>query len=126
MTLNIDLSNYRALITGVSSGIGAGIADLLAQAGCDIAGCGLESADHDGAKHFLDTIENYGRRAMYKSLDISNESASRAFVEWVAAQLGGIDIVVSNAGRNFFKGVEKATDAEWQANIDLNLAAHWR
>ncbi len=43
-----------------------------------------------------------------------------------AAQLGGLDIVVSNAGRNFFKGVKQATDADWEANIGLNLAAHWR
>ena len=42
MTLNIDLTNYRALVTGVSSGIGAGIAEALAKAGCDVAGCGLE------------------------------------------------------------------------------------
>ena len=38
MTINIDLSNYRALVTGVSSGIGAGVAEALAQAGCDVAG----------------------------------------------------------------------------------------
>ena len=42
MTLNIDLTNYRAFVTGVSSGIGAGIAEALAKAGCDVAGCGLE------------------------------------------------------------------------------------
>ena len=126
MTLNIDLSNYRALVTGVSSGIGAGIADTLAQAGCDIAGCGLESADSEGAKRFVATVESYGRRAMYQSLDIADVDASRSFVHWAAAQLGGLDIVVSNAGRNFFKGVEKATDADWESNINLNLAAHWR
>ena len=37
MSINIDLTNYRALVTGVSSGIGAGIADVLAQAGSDTA-----------------------------------------------------------------------------------------
>jgi NAD(P)-dependent dehydrogenase (short-subunit alcohol dehydrogenase family) len=126
MTLNIDLTNYRALVTGVSSGIGAGIADSLAQAGCDVAGCGLEAVDSEGAKRFVATVKGHGRHAIYQSLDIADADASRAFVHWAAAQLGGLDIVVSNAGRNFFKGVEKATDADWESNMELNLAAHWR
>jgi NAD(P)-dependent dehydrogenase (short-subunit alcohol dehydrogenase family) len=126
MTLSIDLSNYRALITGVSSGIGLGIAGMLAQAGCNVAGCGLESTDSEGAKHFVMTVEGHGRRAFYQSLDISDSASARYFVDWAATQLGGLDIVISNAGRNFFMGAEKATEADWQANIDLNLAAHWR
>jgi len=126
MTINIDLSNYRALVTGVSSGIGAGIADMLAQAGCDLAGCGLESADSEQAQHFVTTVEGHGRSAFYQSLDISDAKSARAFVDRAATQLGGLDILVSNAGRNFFKGVEKATDTDWESNINLNLAAHWR
>jgi NAD(P)-dependent dehydrogenase (short-subunit alcohol dehydrogenase family) len=126
MTLNIDLSNYRAIVTGVSSGIGAGIADMLAQAGCDLAGCGLDSADSEEAKRFVATVERHGRSAFYQSLDISDAKSARAFVDRAATQLGGLDVLVSNAGRNFFKGVEKATDTDWESNINLNLAAHWR
>lgn len=126
MTLNIDLSNCRALVTGVSSGIGAGIANSLAQAGSDVAGCGLEETNSEGVRRFLSTVESHGRRAFYQSLDISDADGSRSFAVWAAEQLGGVDFVISNAGRNFFKGAEKATDADWEANMDLNLAAHWR
>lgn len=125
MTLNIDLTHRRALVTGVSSGIGAGIADALAQAGCDITGCGLEAVDNEGAKRFIATVESHGRHAFYQALNIAEAQSARAFVDWAAAQLGGLDIVVSNAGRNVFKGVEKTTEADWEANIELNLAAHW-
>ena len=69
MTLNIDLSYYRALVTGVSSGIGAGIADTLAQAGCGIAGCGLEATSSGGAQRFVTAVESHGRGAFYQSLD---------------------------------------------------------
>jgi len=126
MSINIDLNNYRALVTGVSSGIGAGIAEALAKAGSDVAGCGLEAVDSEGAQRFISTVERFGRRAFYHALDIAGAQAVRAFVDGAAAQLGGLDIVVSNAGRNVFKGVEKTAESDWYANIELNLAAHWR
>jgi NAD(P)-dependent dehydrogenase (short-subunit alcohol dehydrogenase family) len=126
MSINIDLSNYRALVTGVSSGIGAGIAEALAKAGCDIAGCGLESIDSEGAKRFISTVESFGRRAYYQSVDLTDGASTRAFVVWAADQLGGLDIAVSNAGRNFHIGAAQLNESDWQANIDLNLAAHWR
>lgn len=126
MTLAIDLHNFRALVTGVSSGIGLGMAQALLQAGADVAGCGLEVETSAGVNDFLASAHTLGRRAFYQTVNVAVGPAARQFVTWAAAQLGGLDSVVSNAGRNFFKGVEHATEADWQANAELNLAAHWR
>jgi NAD(P)-dependent dehydrogenase (short-subunit alcohol dehydrogenase family) len=126
MTLNIDLTSYRALVTGVSSGIGAGVAEALAQAGCDVAGCGLESEREDGPQKFLECVQKQGRRTYYQSVDLIDGAAARAFVDWSAEKFGGLDIVVSNAGRNIKVGVEHGTEEAWRENIELNLAAHWR
>ena len=126
MSLPIDLAGRRAIVTGVSSGIGAGIALALARAGCDVAGCGLESAQSDGARQFLADVERQGRRGLYQAADLADGAAARAFVAWAADQLGGIDLLVSNAGRNFNVGAAQCGEDDWQANLDLNLAAHWR
>lgn len=126
MPLPIDLTNRRALITGVSSGIGAGIALALAQAGADVAGCGLEPAEHAGPQAFLRDVSAQGRRAFYQAHDVAQAEQARGVAAWAAAQLGGLDLVISNAGRNIFTGAAAGGDADWQANIDLNLASHWR
>lgn len=126
MTLTIDLHGLRALVTGASSGIGAGIAHALAQAGCDVAGCGLDDAQSDAALRFLADVQQHGSRAFYQRADLADAEAARGFVQWAAERLGGLDIVVSNAGRNVFMGAENCGEDDWQANIDLNLAAHWR
>ena len=126
MSLSIDLIHKRAIVTGVSSGIGAGIAAALAEAGCNVAGCGIEPEESEGARNFIAEVGRFGRRAFYQSVDLTDGEATRAFVGWAAAQLGGVDFVVSNAGRNYNLGAAHTTEAEWRANTDLNLAAHWR
>jgi NAD(P)-dependent dehydrogenase (short-subunit alcohol dehydrogenase family) len=126
MSLNIDLSGLRALVSGASSGIGAGIAATLAQAGSDVAGCGIEDAQSDGAQSFLREVVQLGRRAFYQSVDLTDAAATRAWVQAAAQQLGDIDLIVSNAGANFSKSVELCTEDDWRANMELNLAAHWR
>ncbi len=126
MPLSIDLAGLRAVVTGSSSGIGTGIAAALAQAGCDVAGCGIEDEASDGVLRFLTLVRAQGRRAFYQTIDLADGGAARSFVEWSAAQLGGIDLVVSNAGRVVQGGVAGCSEDDWEECIDLNLAAHWR
>ncbi|MCU0494338.1 MAG: SDR family oxidoreductase [Chloroflexaceae bacterium] len=126
MPLTINLTNRTAFVTGVSSGIGAGIALALAQAGAAVAGCGLEPEDSPGAMRFLAQAAQQGCRAVYRQADVADAQSARAVVNWAAQALGGLDVVVSNAGRNVFEGASACSDEQWQANIELNMAAHWR
>jgi NAD(P)-dependent dehydrogenase (short-subunit alcohol dehydrogenase family) len=80
MSINIDLSNKKAIVTGVTSGIGAGIAQTLAKAGCDIAGCGLEPSQSEGAMRFIATTEAAGRKSFYRKANIAVAASAREFI----------------------------------------------
>jgi NAD(P)-dependent dehydrogenase (short-subunit alcohol dehydrogenase family) len=126
MPLAIDLTGRRALVTGASDGVGAGVAKVLALAGCHVVGTGTVPADHPRAEAFREIVSRQGVSATYLSGDLHDPEIPARLVEEAVAALGGLDIVVSNAGRNAFLGASAASEQEWQDCMNLNLASHWR
>lgn len=118
----IDLSGKTVLITGTNSGIGLGIAKQMAIAGANISGCARAKSDDQ----FISDIEKQGTKVLYTQCDVTNESDLSNLVSKTVETFGGIDILISNAGRNIFSGTEKSSEEDWQQNIQLNLASHWR
>ncbi|MDH5832808.1 SDR family NAD(P)-dependent oxidoreductase [Luteimonas kalidii] len=91
-----DLLGKRALVTGASRGIGAGIALALAARGADVAITWLRSADR--AADVVRGIEQAGRRALSIQADSGDPAAIRRSVADTVAGLGGLDILVNNVG----------------------------
>ncbi|KAA0972010.1 3-oxoacyl-ACP reductase FabG [Aureimonas fodinaquatilis] len=91
-----DLAGKRALVTGASRGIGAGIALELAERGADVAITYIQSTDK--AADIVRQIEAKGRRAIAIQADSGDPEAVRRSVEETVAHLGGLDILVNNVG----------------------------
>lgn len=123
MALEIDLSGKRALVTGASTGVGAAVARVLARAGCRVAGTGRIPPDHPRAAELVTSL---GHGSRYLSGDLTDPEVPARLVEEAVAALGGLDLVVSNAGANSFLGASTTTEREWQDCMNLNLASHWR
>ena len=124
--LPIDLNGRYAVVTGVTSGIGAAIAEKLALAGCNVAGCGLTQPESEGATAFIESVQKHGRSALYFQEDLSDPGGPAQFAGRAIQHWPRIDILISNAGRNVFKGVEACTESDWDMCMQLDLAAHWR
>ncbi len=124
--LSTNLKGKIALITGVSSGVGQGVAKILAKAGCTISGCGRSDEHAEGALQFAKDMDREQAKFLYTSIDITKAEAQKELVQKTIAIFGKIDILVSNAGVNVFKGAENCTDEQWDFNMNLNLKAHWQ
>ncbi|MDF3078741.1 MAG: Short-chain dehydrogenase/reductase [Sphingobacteriaceae bacterium] len=126
MPLNIDLSGKTVVITGASSGIGAGIAKVYARAGANIAGCAIEPTDHANAQGFVRVVEEEsGKKPLYVQVDVTKVEQLEDFVHKAAEAFSGIDILASNAGTNVFRGAESCSHDDWLFNMNLNLESHW-
>lgn len=125
MSLQIDLKDKTAMITGVTSGIGAGVAKMFARSGANVVGCGTSHPDSDEAKNFIKSIAEQDQPSLYCKTDVTNKGELEQLVAATADKFGRIDILVSNAGANIFEGAEDCTEEKWKENIELNLTAHW-
>ena len=124
--LNIDLTGKVALITGTSSGIGLGIAKMLAKAGCHVSGNGRKEVSHEDAKSFIDIVKGLGVDALYTQTNVTQDDDLKKLVHHTVKKFGKIDFLVSNAGVNYFKGTEDCSDTDFDKNMNLNLRSHWK
>jgi NAD(P)-dependent dehydrogenase (short-subunit alcohol dehydrogenase family) len=113
-----SLAGRRAVVTGVSQGIGAAIAVALARAGADVAGIHL-GARADGAATER-AVRAAGRRAVIVRGDTGDPAAVQALADAAVAELGGIDIWVNNAARLMVKPFLEVTDADWHGLLAAN------
>lgn len=111
--MNLGLGGRKAIVTGGSRGIGRAIAETLAAEGCDVAIC---SRNAEGVEAAVDGIEAAGSRVLGRAVDVGSKDALEGFVQEAIAELGGLDILVSNpSGGN---GVDERS---WRGNFEVDL-----
>jgi NAD(P)-dependent dehydrogenase (short-subunit alcohol dehydrogenase family) len=117
----IDLSGKRALVTGAGMGIGQGIAIELARQGADVAVHYAHSEPEETVKE----IEASGRRSATVQADLSKAAECERIVEEAADSLGGLDVLVNNAGVTRALGFLETDEATYDEMLDLNMKGYF-
>lgn len=115
------LDGKIALITGADSGIGQATAEEFAKAGADVAI--TFHTDADGAAHTKAAVEAAGRRALVAQLDVRDATAVDTLVSRIVSELGGLDLLVNNAGKGMgaSASVGELGDDQLDLVLDTNL-----
>jgi 7-alpha-hydroxysteroid dehydrogenase len=125
MSHAFELSGRVAVVTGAGKGIGRGIALALARAGADVALAARTAADVEAG---AEEVRALGRRAIAVPTDVNDAAQLERLAARSLAELGRLDVWVSNAG-----GLPDATpryltrtpEDRWDAQLDLNLKSVW-
>ncbi|SPB13564.1 3-hydroxybutyrate dehydrogenase [Caballeronia novacaledonica] len=112
------LQGKVALVTGAASGIGEETARKLAADGAAVVIADLNLAN---AQKVADSIVEAGGRAIAVSMDVTSEDAVNAGIEETVAKLGGIDVLVSNAGIQIVAPIEEYAYADWKKMLAIHL-----
>jgi NAD(P)-dependent dehydrogenase (short-subunit alcohol dehydrogenase family) len=118
-----SLEGKKALITGGNRGLGFAFTQALADSGASVAFIG-RSADANEAA--VKRLADVGVRAHAIGADLSEDDDVQRSVDAAVEALGGLDIVVNNAGTCIHKPAWDATDEEFAQVFDLNVRAVWK
>lgn len=121
MTVELDLTDTVAVVTGGTRGIGRAIAERFAEAGAAVVPTARTETDVEEATA---AIRDYGVDALAQPTDVTDGAEVAALFERTADELGGVDVVVNNAGINPTSAMgtpESVDTAEFQRAVDVNL-----
>lgn len=114
-----SLSGRRALVTGGSRGIGAGIVRRLTADGAAVAF--TFSASKAEADELLADVTAHGAKAVAIHADVADPTQAAAAVDTAADELGGLDIVVNNAGIAVKAPIEEFTQEQYDRLVAINI-----
>lgn len=118
---DLGLSGKKALITGGSDGLGRATAHRLASEGAEVVICGRR-ADYLAAVAGALTQETGGQVHGVQA-DVSKAEDCARLMQETTARMGGLDILINNAGASAAASIMEADDDAWQADIDLKIMA---
>jgi len=113
------LQGKVALVTGAQQGIGRSIAIALAHEGADVGINYLD--DRQAAEKVLQDIRAAGRRAVVVQADVARPTQTQEMVAHVAKELGGLDVLVNNAGVYPRVSALEMRESDWDLVVDVNL-----
>ena len=127
----MELTGKVALVTGAARGLGRAIAIALARTGCDVAVCDVARAE-DGVTPYLlasdddlaataAAVEAAGRRSARVHADVTVVDDVNRLMATVAERLGGLDVLVANAGVIAAAPVAAMDEAAWDRIFDVNV-----
>jgi 3-oxoacyl-[acyl-carrier protein] reductase len=117
--MDLELTGKRALITGATRGLGRAIAERLTAEGCAVAIC---ARDADELDRTVAELRERGAAVHAAALDVTDAPALERFVAQAGEALGGLELLVANAGGS--AGGERLDDADaedWRATFELNV-----
>ncbi len=115
---DFSLAGRRAIVTGASRGIGMALAGGLAAAGADVAICGRALERLDACRR---AIAATGRKAVPFALDVRDSDAILPAFTAATAELGGLDLLINNAGIEQVRPSLEVEPALWDRIVDTNL-----
>ncbi|SFW69996.1 SDR family NAD(P)-dependent oxidoreductase [Amycolatopsis australiensis] len=113
-----DLSGRAALVTGGARGLGAGMAEALAKAGAAVV---IADIREDLGRATADALKQTGATAAFVPLDVTDDASWEQAVTATLAELGGLDIVVNNAGVEISGLVADLDPADVRRMLDVNV-----
>lgn len=116
------LKGKAALVTGSSSGIGLAVAHSLASKHADIALHGLLDPA-EGKELATEFRSEYGVNCIFDGADLTDVSAIKRLIGRVVSELGGVDILINNAGIQYIEEIGKFPESKWNDIIAINLSA---
>ncbi|CAH0277546.1 D-beta-hydroxybutyrate dehydrogenase [Pseudomonas sp. Bi70] len=114
----MNLKGKTALVTGSTSGIGLGIAQVLAEAGADLLLNGFGDA-----QAAIDAVAASGGKVLHHPADMSDPQQIESMIAYAEREFGAIDILVNNAGIQHVSPVETFAPERWDAIIAINLSS---